>query len=33
MILWNLNINIITMVYKARDKVLLTTEDSYLSSC
>ena len=28
MILWNLNINIITMVYKARDKALLTTEDT-----
>ena len=28
MILWNLNINIITMVYKVRDKALPTTEDA-----
>ena len=28
MILWNLNINIITMVFKARDKVLHTKEGS-----
>lgn len=28
MILWNLNINIITMVYKAHDNALHTTEDT-----
>ena len=28
MILWNLNINIITMVFKARDKILHTKEGS-----